>query len=146
MTAKNEDTKSPTEPQQASEGLTPEREDDQVLRDATPEPENAPETFPRDYVEKLRQEAAEARTRAKKADDLARELFHAKVAATGLLADPTDLPFDEKLLADHPALEAAIEDLVGRKPHLASRRPRGDVAQGASETAPQVSLIDLLRA
>lgn len=105
------------------------------------------ETFPRAYVEKLRQEAAEARVRAKRADDLARELFTARVAATGRLADPNDLPFDDALLADLPALEAAIDELVAQHPHYAARRPRGDVGQGATGSdAGTVNLAGLLRA
>ena len=35
--------------------------------------------------------------RAKRADDLTRELLTMRVAALGKLADPTDLPFDENL-------------------------------------------------
>ena len=114
--------------------------------DAQDAPQDA-ETFPRAYVEKLRQEAAEARVRAKKADDLARELFTARVAATGRLADPNDLPFDDALLADMPALEAAIDELVAQHPHYAARRPRGDVGQGATGSdAGTVDLAGLLRA
>lgn len=105
------------------------------------------ETFPRAYVEKLRQEAAEARVRAKRADDLARELFTARVAATGRLADPNDLPFDDALLADLPALEAAIDELVAQHPHYAARRPRGDVGQGTTGSdGGTVNLAGLLRA
>ncbi|GAB3698477.1 hypothetical protein [Mariniluteicoccus flavus] len=108
-------------------------------------PEN-PETFPRDYVEKLRKEAADHRAKAKDRDDLARELFHSRVSALGRLADPDDLPYDEKLLSDLPALEAAVDDLLSRKPHLASRTPRGDIGQGASAPSENVDLAALLRA
>ncbi|MGA4670442.1 hypothetical protein ACPCG0_11715 [Propionibacteriaceae bacterium Y1923] len=113
---------------------------------AAQEPAEEPDTFPREYVQQLRQEAADARVKAKKADDWARELFHARVSATGLLADPSDLPFDEALLDDHAAMEAAIDELIGRKPHLASRTPRGDVGQGATGATGEVSLADLLKA
>lgn len=114
--------------------------------DAQETPQEETETFPRAYVEKLRQEAADARVRAKKADDLARELFTARVAATGRLADPNDLPFDDALLADLPALEAAIDELVAQHPHYAARRPRGDVGQGATGSdAGTVDLASLLR-
>ena len=89
-----------------------------------------PETFPREYVEKLRKEAAEARQKAKKADDYARALFAARVAATGRLADPSDLPFNTDLVDDLPALEAAIDDLLAQHPHYAARTPRGDIGQG----------------
>ena len=88
------------------------------------------ETFPREYVEKLRKEAAEARLKAKKADDYARALFAARVAATGRLADPSDLPFNTDLVDDLPALEAAIDDLLAQHPHYAARTPRGDIGQG----------------
>ncbi|WP_425309094.1 hypothetical protein AADG42_10145 [Ammonicoccus fulvus] len=104
------------------------------------------DTFPREYVEKLRSEAAEARVKAKRADTLARELFVARVAATGRLADPSDLDFSDELLADPAAMDAAIDDLIARKPHLATRTPRGSVGQGVSEPSNTVNLAAILRA
>ena len=104
-----------------------------------------PETFPREYVEKLRAEAAANRVKAKRADDLTRELFHHRVTALGKLADPSDLEYDEALLEDGAALEAAVDELVARKPHLADRRPRGDVDQGARQTGETVDLAGMLR-
>lgn len=104
------------------------------------------DTFPRSYVEGLRRENAEARVKAKRADELAARLHGALVAATGRLADPADLPFDEAHLDDESALSAAIDDLLASKPHLASRRPRGDVGQGARAETQTVSLGALLRA
>ena len=59
---------------------------------------NEPETFDREYVQKLRDEAAGHRVKAKRADALAASLVTAQAALTGKLADPTDLPFDEALL------------------------------------------------
>lgn len=110
-------------------------------------PTESTETFPREYVEKLRQEAAEARVKAKRADDLARALFASRVAATGRLADPSDLPFDENLLDDAAAMNTAIDELLADHPHYAARTPRGNVGQGAmtSSTA-TVDLAGLLRA
>lgn len=108
--------------------------------------ETDPETFPREYVVKLRQENAEARTKAKRVDDLATRLHTALVTATGRLADPTDLPFDENHLEDPEALTAAIDDLLARKSHLASRRPSGDIGQGiTSPPDDSVSLAGILR-
>ena len=130
--------------QDAQEDAQDAQEDAQ---DAQEDAQDAQETFPRAYVEKLRQEAADARVRAKKADDLARELFTARVAATGRLADPNDLPFDDALLADMPALEAAIDELLADHPHYAARRPRGDVGQGTTGSDDgTVNLAGLLRA
>lgn len=110
--------------------------------DETPEtpevetPDETPEgdTFPREYVERLRRENAESRTKAKRADDLAARVLRLEVAATGRLADPADLPYTEGLVDDPAALTAAIDALLAAKPHLASRRPRGDVDQGVRTT------------
>lgn len=108
----------------------------------TPEPA----TFPRAYVEQLRKESAGYRDRARQADDLATRLHAALVGATGRLADPTDLPFDQAHLDDPEAMGTAMDDLLARKPHLASRRVRGDVGQGASGgSATSVDLAGLLR-
>jgi len=103
------------------------------------------DTFPRSVVEDLRKENAAYRTKAKDRDDLAHRLHAALVAATGRLADPSDLAFDPAHLEDDSALTAAIDDLLARKPHLASRRPRGDVAQGAVISDDTVDLAGILR-
>lgn len=104
------------------------------------------ETFPRSYVEKLRKEAAGHRDRAKRADDLAQRLHTAIVGATGRLADARDLPFDESHLDDPAALSGAIDALLADKPHLATRRPMGNIGQGATSTSDTVDLAGLLRA
>lgn len=113
----------------------------------TPEvPEDTPETFPKSYVEKLRKEAAENRVRAKRADELGAALFIERVKATGRLADPTDLPVDVALLDDSDALSEALDTLLAKKPHLASRTPRGNVGQGSTGASGDVNLAALLRA
>ncbi len=100
----------------------------------TPEVPEDGDLFPREYVERLRRENAEARTKAKRADELAERAFRLEVAATGRLADPSDLPYDAALLDDPAALSAAVDALVKAKPHLATRRPTGSVDQGVRET------------
>ena len=133
--------------QDAQEDAQDAQDDAQDAQDDAQDAQDDAQTFPRAYVEKLRQEAADARVRAKRADELARELFTARVAATGRLADPNDLPFDDALLADMPALEAAIDELVADHPHYAARRPRGDVGQGTTGSdGGTVDLAGLLRA
>lgn len=87
------------------------------------------DTFPRSYVERLRRESTGYRERANAADQLAQRLHTELVRATGKLADATDLAFAEEHLDDPGALAAAIDDLLTRKPHLASRRPTGDIGQ-----------------
>ena len=127
-----EGTQTPPEPQEGS-------------GDAQ-EPADDAETFPREYVERLRREAAGHRERAQRADTYGQRLHVQLVAATGRLADPTDLPYDESHLDDADALTAAVDELLARKPHLASRRPTGDVGQGVSAIADSVDLAGLLRA
>ena len=103
------------------------------------------DTFPRAYVDKLRKEAADARVKAKDRDEIAARLHTSLVAASGRLADPSDLPFDEAHLSDPDALTAALDELLARKPHLASRRPVGDIGQGVSAVTSSVDLAGILR-
>lgn len=108
------------------------------------------DTFPRAYVEQLRQENGkyrqDARDAAARADDLAQRLHTAMVTATGKLADPTDLPFDTAHLEDDGArLAQAIDDLIARKPHLAARKVAGDVGQGSRNGSAEVNLLGMLR-
>jgi hypothetical protein len=110
------------------------------------QPNEEPDTFPRSYVEELRQENGKYRQRAQGADAYAQRLHVELVRATGKLADPTDLEFDESHLDDADALAAAVDELLARKPHLASRRPTGEIGQGASPSAASsVDLAALLR-
>lgn len=109
-------------------------------------PDDAAETFPRSVVEKLRQENGRYRQRAQQADELAHRLHTELVRATGRLADPADLPFDAEHLDDAEALTAAIDELLTDKPHLASRKPSGDIGQGARGPATSgFSLLDMLK-
>lgn len=117
--------------------------DEEIVEGA--DPSETDETFPREYVEKLRAENAETRIKAKKADEYARRLHTALTAATGRLQDAEDLPFDASHLDDPEALEAAITELLERKPHLATRRVSGDIGQGVTETSSGVDLAGLLR-
>lgn len=104
------------------------------------------DTFPRAVVEKLRAENGKYRQRAKLADAFAEKLHHELVKATGRLADPTDLAFDESHVDDPDALAAAIDDLLARKPHLASRKPVGDIGQGQrGGSSEPFSLLNMLK-
>lgn len=127
----------------------PDAPDDGVTRDDPmaegSSPDDQPDAFPREYVEKLRRENAEARAKAKHTDELAREVFTLRVAATGRLADPTDLPYVEGL-TEPQELSEAIDTLLASKPHLAARRPRGSIGQGATGASGTVNLADMLRA
>jgi len=135
-----------TEPIEAS---TDDESPEEVETPDTPEeiePAEDADTFPRSYVEKLRRESAGYRERAQVGDTYAARLHTELVRATGKLADPTDLGFDETHLDDPDALAAAIGDLLSRKPHLASRRPVGDIGQGpVSGNGSSVDLAAILR-
>ena len=113
-----------TDPVAIEEPADEERQDDEERGD----------TFPREYVEKLRTESKGYRERAKTAetnlDAVQRELFRVKVASSGKLASPDDLPYSADLLTDDEALATAIDELVTAKPHYAARKPAGNVGQG----------------
>lgn len=105
-----------------------------------------PDTFPRKVVEDLRQENGRYRQRAQQADAYAERLHTELVRATGRLADPADLPFDAEHLDDADALNAAIDTLLDAKPHLATRRPTGDIGQGQRGAASSpFSLLETLK-
>lgn len=110
------------------------------------EEDSGEDTFPRSYVERLRDENAKYRQRAQRSDELAERLHRELVARTGRLADPADLPFDESHLDDPEALAEAVDELIAAKPHLASRRPTGSVGQGVTSGASTtVDLAGILR-
>lgn len=140
-----EPQETPDAPQDAQDAPQEPQEPSQDAQDAQ-DAQEEPETFPRSYVERLRDESAKYRQRAQRADDLAAALWAARVAATGRLADPTDLAMPEDAdPLDADAVDAAVDDLLTRKPHLASRRPRGDVGQGQGGASTSVDLAGLLR-
>lgn len=108
------------------------------------------DSFSRAYVEQLRTEAAESRVKAKRAEELEEALRAAvtAMATQGILADPTDLAWDDRFngengMPDQEAIRAAAEELASRKPHLG--RVRGDVGAGVRGEEPMVSLSALLR-
>lgn len=104
------------------------------------------DTFPRDYVEKLRDENAKYRQRAQRADELALRLHAALTESTGRLQDAGDLPFEESHIDNPEALTGAIDELLAAKPHLAARRPTGNIGQGTSSAGGNVDLLGMLRA
>lgn len=99
--------------------------------------ENA-DTFPRAYVEKLRGEAKDNRHRAEAAEnrvsEISRQLFRLRVESTGKLADPDDLPYDADLLGDDGKLNAAVDELLAKRPHYARRKVSGNVGAGVTGT------------
>lgn len=101
-----------------------------------------PKSYDAEYVNGLKQEAVDNRQKAKA---LATRLHAELVRATGRLADPNDLPFDTAHLESADALNAAIDDLLSRKPHFATRVPQGHVGQGVKDQVPPLSLVSHLK-
>lgn len=99
-----------------------------------------------DQLAEVRREAAGYRKRLRETEtelqQVQSELFHARVAATGKLADPSDMPVDVELLAG--GLDDAIDELLQAKPHLKARA-FGDIRQGERGERAAVSLADILR-
>lgn len=118
-----------------------------------PEGSEDPKVFDESYVKGLRDEAAKHR-REKKA--LADRLLDSTITSTASdLADPADLLVyvdraelvGEDGLPDPERIIAAQADLLGRKPHLRSREPRGDIDQGGRGAEVETfSFNDWLRA
>jgi len=105
-----------------------------------PEPETTTETaepdqFPRKYVEGLRKEAAEHRTRAADRDAIAQRLQTTLIAQTGRLVEgAADLvPYDEALLTDPDALSAALSALLEARPYLAEAPERPPATSARAE-------------
>lgn len=148
MTDNEENTPEDTDTEVASE-MTETREGPDELAggpNGAPEPiDDEPEAFPRAYVERLRSENAKYRQRAQDADTYAQRLHTELVRATGKLLDPTDMPFDPEHLADRDKLSLAIEQLIEQKPHLAARKPVGNIGQGPSVSPATVDLAAILR-
>lgn len=133
-------------PEEGVTNVTPDAGSTNVEGEQTVDTPDESETFPREYVEKLRTENGKYRQRAGEADSLAKRLHTELVRATGRLADPTDLPFDEDHLADPDKMVAAIDALLDAKPHLATRRPSGDIGQGnRGPSSSGFSLLDMLK-
>lgn len=90
---------------------------------------------------KYRKQRNEARERA---DDYGRRLFTELVRSTGKLTDPTDMEYNAELLDSPDALQAAVDELATRKPHLKARR-FPDMGQHGRQQPTGPSLGDLLR-
>jgi hypothetical protein len=129
---------------------------DKAVREAHELAQADDAAFSREYVEKLRAEAAERRVRAKRAEDLQARLLDAVIreGTAGILEDADDLRrhVDEATLVDDDGypdvvkVRAAAETIAATKPHLARRRPTGDIDQGARpESSGDVNLAEMLR-
>jgi hypothetical protein len=92
-----------------------------------------PDTFPREVVEKLRQENGKHRQRAQRADTYAERLHTELVRATGRPADPSDLEFAEDHLDNPDAMRPRSTNYlpVSRTWPAAGRPVTSDKGNGA---------------
>lgn len=105
--------------------------------------QDEPKTFDAEYVTGLRNEAKGHR---EKGQALATRLHTELVRQTGRLADPTELPFDAAHLDDPEALNAAVDELLSRKPHYAARTPQGNtVGQGVKDQGQPTDWLSQLK-
>ncbi|CAN5888195.1 hypothetical protein BH10ACT9_BH10ACT9_35530 [soil metagenome] len=128
--------------------ITPEMESGPAERDT--EAETELDELTREKLTKLRNEARNLRDRAKnaeaRADTLARELFTARVTATGKVENPTEIAYNADLLDDTDAFNAAIDAAIGERPYIGKRRATGDVGQGhRGQSAGGPTFADLLK-
>ena len=141
-----------TEEQENDETTEPEAETTESEEPAASETDETDtaddENSSTDQIAEVRREAAGYRTKLRDTEaQLQRvqsELFHAKVAATGRLADASDMPVNVELLDDGDALNAAIDELLQSKPHLKARS-FGGIGQGEKPERSSVSLGGMLR-
>lgn len=110
--------------------------------DEPDDPDAAPVARARRQAARYRRELREVESER---DELAAALWTERVAALGVLADPTDLPHDPDALHDPDRLRELADELVARKPHLRSRRIRERAGQGEGDSSGAVSLSGLLR-
>lgn len=137
-------TEASTDPAGSETDETP----DVTTEDADNEAEA--DSFPRNVVEALRRESAGYRDRAKaaeaRADELARALFTARVAATGKLENPAEIAYNGDILDDADAITQAIEAAITDRPYIKARKVTGSVGQGSrGEDAAQFSLLNRLK-
>lgn len=107
----------------------------------------ASETFDTAYVTKLREESAAYREKAKRSEDLEKQLHTALVRLDGRLADPEDLEFNAEHLENRDKLADAIADLISRKPGLKKQQLSGDVGAGkrGTEKKPTTDLLSIIK-
>ena len=108
------------------------------------------ESFPRSYVQRLRERSAGYRTKAKdleaRSAELERALFTERVRALDVLADPADLEFNADLLDDPDKLRDAVDALVSKSPHYRRRGTASNTgAREQHDGSEPVSLLGLMR-
>lgn len=147
----------PTEPQVEPPDDPEDRDDSGDEHEDTPaeddgDPLDEGDTFPRPYVQRIRDRSAGYRKRANAAEartgELEAALWSERVRALGVLADPDDLAYSAELLDDPDAMADAVQALVTRKPHLRRRGAAPRDTTGADQRhdgTTSTSLLGIMR-
>ena len=99
-------------------------------------------TYKRSDIEKLRRESKGYRDRAQtaetRADELARALFTARVAATGKVENPNEIAYTADILDDVEAINQAVDEAISGRPYIKARSfgPVG-LGERSNSTGPQ---------
>src|SRR5690625_121873 len=127
------------------------RDDDQRDDDQRDDDQRDDDTFPRSYVQRLRERSngyrLQLRERDSEVETLQRQLFAERLQRLDLVIDHDAVPYDPALLDDDDALQEHIEGLLADKPYLRKRKVSGNIGQHSSNGVggSSVSLMDKLR-
>src|SRR5690625_386213 len=127
------------------------RDDDQGDDQRHDDDQGNDDTFPRSYVQRLRERSngyrLQLRERESEVDKLQRQLFAERLQRLDLVVDHDAVPYDPALLDDDDALQEHIEGLLAAKPYLRKRKVSGNIGQHSSNGVggSSVSLMDKLR-
>lgn len=124
--------------------------DDQRNDDEGDDDQRDDDTFPRSYVQRLRERSngyrLQLRERESDVDTLQRQLFAERLQRLDLVIDHDAVPYNPALLDDDDALQEHVEELLAAKPYLRKRKVSGNIGQHSSNGGGSgFSLMDTLR-
>lgn len=125
-------------------------DDDDQRDDDQGDDQGDDDTFPRSYVQRLRERSngyrLQLRERESDVDRLQRQLFAERLQRLDLVIDHDAVPYDPALLDDDDALQEHVEGLLAAKPYLRKRKVSGNIGQHSSNGGgSSFSLMDTLR-
>ena len=125
--------------------------DDQRNDDEGDDDQRDDDTFPRSYVQRLRERSngyrLQLRERESDVDTLQRQLFAERLQRLDLVIDHDAVPYDPALLDEPNALQEHVEQLLDAKPYLRKRKVSGNIGQHSNTSDKGgFSLLDAMRA
>lgn len=125
--------------------------DDQRNDDEGDDDQRDDDTFPRSYVQRLRERSngyrLQLRERESEVAALQRQLFTERLQRLDLVVDVDAVAFDPALLDEPNALQEHVEQLLDAKPYLRKRKVSGNIGQHSNTSDKGgFSLLDAMRA